>query len=112
MDQGIHYPRNEALTVWITDIPKWMLQDDRGRQKTDDEFVHIYSVDRLKIAANILEVSVAVMMLLIPVYLLFLVEMSKPMMATVASIFVCLFTVVVASVTGAKVQEVLFGCGA
>jgi hypothetical protein len=51
-------------------------------------------------------------MLLIPVYLLFLVEMSKPMMAAVASIFVCLFTVVVSSVTGAKVQEVFFGSAA
>jgi hypothetical protein len=69
-------------------------------------------VDRLKIVATILEVFVAVIMLLIPVYLLFLVEMSKPMMAAVASIFVCLFTVVVSSVTGAKVQEVFFGSAA
>ena len=93
-------------------MPKWMFRDDRGRQKTDDKFVLFYSADRLKIVANILEVSVAVIMLLIPVYLLFLVEMSKPMMAAVASIFVCLFTVVVSSVTGAKVQEVLFGSAA
>jgi hypothetical protein len=69
-------------------------------------------MNRLKIVANILEVSVAMIMLLIPVYLLFLVEMSKNMMATVASIFVFLFTVVVSSVTGAKVQEVFFGSAA
>lgn len=69
-------------------------------------------MDRLKIFANILEVSVAVIMLLIPIYLLFLVEMSKPMMAAVASIFVCLFTVVISSVTGAKAQEVFFGSAA
>jgi hypothetical protein len=89
-----------------------MLQDDRSRQKTDDKFVRIFSIDRLKIIANILEVSIAMIMLLIPVYLLFLVEMSKHMMATVASIFVFLFTVVVSSVTGAKVQEVFFGSAA
>jgi hypothetical protein len=69
-------------------------------------------VNRLKIAANILEVSVAVIILLIPVFLLFLVPMSKPMMATVASLFVLLFSVVVSSVTGAKVQEVFFGSAA
>lgn len=89
-----------------------MLQDDRSRQKTDDKFVRIFSIDRLKIIANILEVSIAVIMLLIPVYLLFLVEMSKHMMATVASIFVFLFTVVISTVTGAKVQEVFFGSAA
>jgi hypothetical protein len=93
-----------------TDIQKRFLQHDtESRRKTDDEFVHHYSRDRLKIAANILEVSMAVIILLIPVYLLFLVPMSKPMMATVASLFVLLFTVVVSSVTGAKVQEVFFG---
>jgi hypothetical protein len=89
-----------------------MLQDDRDRQKTDDKFVRIFSKNRLKIAANILEVSVAMIMLLIPVYLLFLVEMSKHMMAIVASIFVFLFTVMISTVTGAKVQEVFFGSAA
>jgi len=69
-------------------------------------------VDKLKIAANILEVSVAVILLLIPVFLLFLVPMGKPMMATIASLFVLLFSVVVSSLTGAKVQEVFFGSAA
>ncbi len=51
----------------------------------------------------------AVMILLIPVFLLFLIPMSKPIMATVTALFVILFSVVVASVTGTKVQEVFFG---
>jgi hypothetical protein len=89
-----------------------MLQDDRDRQKTDDKFVRIFSKNRLKTAANILEVSVAMIMLLVPVYLLFLVEMSKHMMAIVASIFVFLFTVMISTVTGANVQEVFFGSAA
>jgi hypothetical protein len=96
-----------------TNTTKRFLQHDtETRRKTDDEFVHLYSVDKLKIAANILEVSVAVILLLIPVFLLFLVPMSKPMMATIASLFVLLFSVVVSSLTGAKVQEVFFGSAA
>ncbi|KAH8779611.1 hypothetical protein BGZ57DRAFT_313481 [Hyaloscypha finlandica] len=96
-----------------TNTPKRFLQHDiETRRKTDDEFVHLYSVDKLKIAANILEVSVAVILLLIPVFLLFLVPMSKPMMATIASLFVLLFSVVVSSLTGAKMQEVFFGSAA
>jgi hypothetical protein len=91
---------------------RFLLHDTETRRKTDDEFVHLYSVDKLKIAANILEVSVAVILLLIPVFLLFLVPMSKPMMATIASLFVLLFSVVVSSLTGAKVQEVFFGSAA
>jgi hypothetical protein len=35
--------------------------------------------------------------------------MSKPMMAIVALMFVLLFSVIVAIITGGKVQEVFFG---
>jgi hypothetical protein len=88
-----------------TNTPKRFLQHDtKTRRKTDDEFVHLYSVDKLKIAANILEVSVTVI-LLIPVFLLFLVPMSKPIKVR----YVSLSSVVVSSLTGAKVQEVFFG---
>jgi hypothetical protein len=105
-----------GVKIWNksrTNTPKRFLQHDtETRRKTDDEYVHLYSVDKLKIAANILEVSVAVILLLIPVFLLFLVPMGKPMMATIASLFVLLFSVVVSSLTGAKVQEVFFGSAA
>lgn len=93
-------------------IKRFLQHDTETCRKTDDEYVHLYSVDKLKIAANILEVSVAVILLLIPVFLLFLVPMGKPMMATIASLFVLLFSVVVSSLTGAKVQEVFFGSAA
>jgi len=86
--------------------------DAETRRKTDDEYVDLYSPGKLKILADILEVSMAMILLLIPVYLLFLVPMSKPMMATVASLFVVLFSVAVSSLTGAKVQEVFFGSAA
>ena len=89
-----------------------MQHDIETRRKTDDEAVHLYSHAKLKILANILEVSMAVIILLIPVFLLFLIPMSKPIMATVTALFVILFSVVVASVTGTKVQEVFFGSAA
>ena len=89
-----------------------MERDTETSRKTDDEFVHHYSPGKLKILANILEVSLAMILLLIPVYLLFLVEMSKPMMATVLSLFVIVFSVVVSSVTGAKAHDVFLGSAA
>ncbi|PMD60231.1 uncharacterized protein K444DRAFT_722306 [Hyaloscypha bicolor E] len=89
-------------------IKRFLQHDTETRRKTDNEFVHLYSADRLKIVANILEVSVIVI-LLIPVFLLFLVPMSKPIIATIASLYVTLFSVVVSSLTGAKVQVVFFG---
>ncbi|KAE9380007.1 hypothetical protein N431DRAFT_361280 [Stipitochalara longipes BDJ] len=93
-------------------IKRFLQHDAETRRKTDDEYVDHYSTGKLKILANLLEVSMTIIILLIPVFLLFLVPMSKPMMATVASLFVILFTVVVSSATGAKVQEVFFGSAA
>lgn len=88
------------------------LQTEAEVRKTDDQFVDLYSSRKVTIIANIVEVSLAVIILLVPVILLFLVKMSKPMMAVVASVFVLLFSLVVSSVTGAKVQEVFFGTAA
>jgi len=93
-------------------LSKRAFQTDAEVRKTNDKFVDHYSSRKVKILANALEVSVAVIILLIPVFLLFLVKMSKPMMAVVASVFLLLFSVVVSSVTGAKVQEVFFGTAA
>jgi hypothetical protein len=96
---------------WANTLQR-ILQTDAEVRKTDDEFVDIYSSWKVTILANILQVSLAAIILLIPVFLLFLVEMSRPMMTVVASIFVVLFSVVVSSVTGAKVQEVFCGTAA
>ena len=89
-----------------------MEHDTETRRRTDDEYVHHYSPGKLKILADILEVSLAMILLLIPIFLLLLVPMGKPVMAVVASLFVILFSVVVSTLTGAKVQEVFFGSAA
>ncbi|KAN0119418.1 hypothetical protein V8E51_001626 [Hyaloscypha variabilis] len=93
-------------------IKNFLQRDIETRRKTDDEYIDHYSHAKLRLLANILEVSMAVIILLIPVFLLFLIPMSKPMMATVTALFVILFSVVVSSVTGTKVQEVFFGSAA
>ena len=66
----------------------------------------------LKVVADAMVVSLAVGLLLIPVFILFLVPMSRALMAVTASICLIAFTVVISAVTGAKVQEVFFGTAA
>jgi hypothetical protein len=83
-----------------------LLQTEKEHRKTEDERVHHYSPVRLEILANALSVSVGTLILLIPVFLLFLLSMNRIMMAVTASSFVVVFSVVVSTVTGAKVHEV------
>jgi hypothetical protein len=54
-------------------------------------------------------VSLAVGILLVPAYILFLVPMSKPMMTVTTTIFLLACSVILSIFTGAKVQEVFFG---
>ncbi len=88
------------------------LQTARELEKTGDKWVDHYSATRLEILANIFAVSVATGVLLVPVFLLYLIPMSRVMMALTASTFVVLFTVAVTTTTGAKVHEVFFGTAA
>lgn len=68
-----------------------------------------YSSAKLSVFSKILLVSLAVGVLLIPIYLLFLVTMTRLDMALTVSAFMLLFCVVMCSTTDAKAQEVLIG---
>lgn len=57
-------------------------------------------------------VFLAVNFLLIPVFLLFLVQMSRPAMSLTVLTFVLAFAVVLGAMTQAKAQEVLIGTAA
>lgn len=59
--------------------------------------------------SKIIPVFLAVALLLIPVFLLFLVRMSRGVMAVTALSFVFFFSLVLSTMTPAKVHEVFFG---
>jgi hypothetical protein len=85
------------------------LRTETERKKTDDKHVDIYSPLRLSILAKTIAVLFGVGSLLIPVFLLFLVHMSREWMATVALGFVLVFSVMMSAMTGARLQDMLYG---
>lgn len=89
-----------------------LLRNKSERMKTDDPNIHIHSSERLGIIGRVIIVFLAVNFLLIPVFLLFLVQMSRPAMSLTVMGFVLGFSMVLATLGQAKVQEILIGTAA
>ena len=88
------------------------LQTEKELRKTTDQYVDHYAKHRLAIVIKTISVSLAVGMLLIPVILLFLVRMSRESMAWLVFGFVLAFSIVMSTITEARVQEILIGTAA
>jgi len=91
---------------------KNFLRTESERMKTDDEYFFHYDSARLTTLGNTLIVLLTVGGIAIPVLLLFLQSMNRAIMATVALVFVLFFPVSVSVVTGARVQDLMFGTAA
>lgn len=85
---------------------------DRELKKTSDDHADLYNPVRLNILGNTLVVLLTVGGIAVPVLLLFLQPMNRAAMSIVAIGFVLLFTVSVAGMTGARVQDIMFGTAA
>ncbi|PVH80175.1 hypothetical protein DL98DRAFT_532376 [Cadophora sp. DSE1049] len=96
----------DRLQDWPWKLLKPHLVTDAEREKAKNSRVEYYSASLLKVWGGLLLVLTTVGILLIPVFLLFLVPMSRSLMAVTASIFIVLFSVVVSVVTGAQVYKV------
>ena len=68
-----------------------------------------YSPDRFKIVVRTISVLVVVTILLVPILLLFLVPMSRQVMAGVVFGFVLGFALIMALLTEARIHQVLVG---
>lgn len=86
-----------------------LLRTESELRKTGDPIVYHYSDSRLSIVAKTLTVAVAVGSLLIPMFVLFLVPMSRGFMVAVALCFVMVFSITMSVVTRSRVKDVLFG---
>jgi hypothetical protein len=102
----------KRVSLDISDVLQRFLQTERELRKTTDPYVDHYAKGRLAIVIKVIAVSLAVGMLLIPVILLFLVPMSRESMSWLVVGFVLAFSIAMAAVTEARVQEILIGTAA
>lgn len=91
---------------------QWLVQTDQEREKSDDAFMEHYSPERFNAIVRTISVVVATGILLVPVLLLFLVPMSKHLMAWLVFGFVLSFAMVLALLSEAKIHQVLVGTAA
>lgn len=84
--------------------------DDRN--KSDNPWVHMYSHQRLENITRTLTVIIAVGFLLTPVFILFLVAMSRAAMVLTVFAFVLAFSIMMSLVSGARTQDLLLGTAA
>lgn len=76
---------------------------------TVDEVVTYYSPSKLGGLVQVLMVSTIMGVLLIPVFLLFLVPMSHPMMAFTSTAFIFLFAVIMTVIAQGRIYEIFVG---
>lgn len=88
------------------------MQGQKERSKTEDQYVTHWSASRVYWLANTVTVSLAAGILFVPVYLLFLIPMSRAMMVGVSSVSVVAFAILLSVITDAKMQEVFIGSAA
>jgi Family of unknown function (DUF6594) len=76
---------------------------------TSDEVVSYYSPSKLGGLVQVLMVSTIMGVLLTPVFLLFLIPMSHPMMAFTSTAFIFLFAVIMTVVAEGRTYEIFVG---
>ncbi|CZR51637.1 uncharacterized protein PAC_01514 [Phialocephala subalpina] len=89
----------EHMFRWPRSLVKWFLRKSDKEKPTENKAGTYYSERKLGIASQMFLVSVAVGMLLLPCYLLFLVRMSHPKMAGVVTAFLFPFSFIMSAVT-------------
>jgi uncharacterized RDD family membrane protein YckC len=82
------------------------LRDKNESHGTHDQHVYFFSSEKVSLVAKIMAVCVAVTILLIPVFLLFLTQMTRNMTSVMILIFVLAFATLMSLFTGARAESV------
>ena len=85
------------------------MKTKEDNKPTLDKTVSYYSSSKLHGVVQVLMVSTIMGVLLIPVFLLFLVPMSRLMMAFTSTIFIFLFAIIMTVVAEGRTYEVFVG---
>ncbi|KAH8597950.1 hypothetical protein B0O99DRAFT_684650 [Bisporella sp. PMI_857] len=111
---GNRTPLRKFLGDLFNRLPslKRLVQTQREANKTNDPNVDYHSEARITAILKAVTVSLTVGTLLIPVLLLFLVDMAKQTMAWIVIGFVVAFSGTMTATTDAKTQELFVGTAA
>ena len=82
------------------------LRDEDETPGVQDPQVYFFSTDKIALVGKIMAVCVAVTIVLIPVFLLFLTEMSRKTTSIMVLVFVLGFATLMSLLTGASVERV------
>jgi archaellum biogenesis protein FlaJ (TadC family) len=78
-------------------------------EKTTDKGIQYYSDSRLGVFVKMLVAFSTVGLLMVPVWILILVDMSATLMLVTVLLFVCAFLTVLSLFTAVKRQDIFFG---
>ena len=74
--------------------------------------MHTFSCHRIALVANIIVVCIAIFILLIPVFVLYLSNITRAQSSGVVLVFTILFATVISLATDAKVENIFMStCG-
>jgi hypothetical protein len=94
------------VTDWLTIDMQRFLRDEDETPGVQDQQVYFFSTDKIALVGKIMAVCVAVTIVLIPVFLLFLTEMSRKTTSIMVLVFVLGFATLMSLLTGASVERV------
>jgi hypothetical protein len=86
---------------------KWI--QTKEKKPTSDTSISYYSPSKLGALVQALMVCTIMGILLIPVFLLFLVPMSHPMMALTSTTFIFIFAIIMTVVAEGRIYEIFVG---
>lgn len=89
-----------------------LLNGKTERSRTNNPQIHHYSSDSLDVLEKIVASSVAVGILLIPVFILFLFELSRAKMAAIVGSFVLVFMVTMSVLVDVTPHDLFIGIAA
>ncbi|KAH8589330.1 hypothetical protein B0O99DRAFT_336721 [Bisporella sp. PMI_857] len=95
-----------CLDRWPGSRFQQFLRDEDEAPGIQDQHVYFFSTDKIARVGKIMAVCMAVTIVLIPVFLLFLTELSKKATSIMVLVFVLSFAALMSLLTGARVENV------
>lgn len=102
--EGLREQADKCIQAWA--------KGGKERGRTSDPYVHHYSTSRLGIVAKLVASAVAFGILLIPVFILYLTNLSREKMAVIVGSFVLMFMVSISVLVDVTAHDFFIGIAA
>lgn len=83
-----------------------MLGFKKKNANQEEEGTHLFSYRRIAVVANIIVVCIAISILLIPVFVLYMANITRLQSAAVVLVFTALFATIISLLTDSKTESV------